>query len=62
MTTGGSAFAVTHAHYLVIPDGETHLREGWDMFWLIDLFVDGDWGQLLFIVALVVGIIVLLLD
>ena len=32
------------------------------MFWLIDLFVDGDWGQLLFIVALVVGIIVLLLD
>ena len=32
------------------------------MFWLIDLFVDGDWGPLLLIVALVVGIVALLVD
>jgi hypothetical protein len=62
VTTGGSAFAVTHAQYSSILERKAHLRGGWDMFWLIDLFVDGDWGQLLFIVALVVGIIVLLLD
>ncbi len=32
------------------------------MFWLIDSLADGDWGPLVLIVALVVGIIVLLID
>jgi hypothetical protein len=32
------------------------------MFWLIDLIADGNWGQVLLVVALVVGIMVLLLS
>ena len=31
------------------------------MFWLIDLIADGDWRQVLLVVALVVGMTVLLL-
>lgn len=31
------------------------------MFWLIDLIADGAWGQILFVMALIVGVIVLLM-
>jgi hypothetical protein len=32
------------------------------MFWLIDLIADGNWGQVLLVVALVAVLIVLLLS